>query len=141
MNNDNNKTKNTDEQFVDVIADILVDSSMTPEKLKSLLDLACKKADKTKADSGKDPDSDVVDIVKYITKSKNSRVVLAATETNEGKVDKMVACCHGKGESCLALMGVLLMSVLDEQKIDLKDFCDGMITAQKRAKKMKCEEN
>lgn len=137
----NDNKQNKEDKIISALADLIEDPKMSPEKLRELLDKAHKKADAKREEGIQTKEAAVLDGVKETIKSKNARIVIAANEDDNGKIERMNAMVTGDGCACMALLGLAVMSICAENNVCLKDFCDGMISTEQNHKKLKAKEN
>lgn len=137
----NDNKQNKEDKLIQALADLIADPNMTREKLRSMLDKAHEQVDAKKAESVQTQEAAMLDVVKDVIKSENSRVVIAACEDDDGRIEHMSCMAVGKGHACLALIGLSIMSILKEQSVSLKDFCDGMLETEKHSKRLKNKED
>ncbi len=137
----NDNKQNKDDKIISALVELIEDPNMSPEKLRELLDKAHKKAEDKRETGLQTKEAAVLDGVKETVKSKNARIVIAANEDDNGKIERMNAMIVGDGCACMALLGLAVMSICDENNVSLKDLCDGMLETEQRRKERKAKEN
>lgn len=137
----NDNKQNKEDKIIGALADLIEDPKMTPEKLRELLAKAHKKADAKREEGLQTKEAAILDGVKETIKSKNARIVIAANEADNGKIERMNAMIVGDGCACMALLGLAVMNICAENNVSLKDFCDGMLDTEQHHKELKAKEN